>query len=237
MRTKSVIFDLDDTLVAFDLVTDSTWRQVCREYVEKNDAVSFSLVFDTVTSESRDFWSDEERHRTGRLNIGAARREVVSSAFSKLRLPEADALQVADRYSSLRLENMYVLPGAVETLSSLARRGIRLALMSNGDSELQRYKLRRFDLEKYFPEILIEGEVGYGKPDRRIYELAILRLASSPESIIMIGDNLKWDVAGPLSAGMRGIWFDVRSMGLPAGSAIKPYAVVRELAALEEYID
>ncbi len=236
MRTRAVIFDLDDTLVAFDLVTESTWRQVCDEYAAANPAHPAAAVYDAVTSESHWYWSDEERHRVGRNDIIAARRGIVKSAFEKHGLPLDDAVKVADRYSTLRLENMYLIPGAKEILDTLRARRFRLGMISNGDSPIQRLKLRRFDLEKYFEMILIEGEVGFGKPDRRIYELALLKLGSAPDETVMVGDNLKWDVAGPQSVGMRGIWFDVKKRGLQKDSTVVPDAVITSIAELPEHL-
>ena len=236
VKTLAVIFDLDDTLVAFDLVTESTWRQVCDEYAAANPAHPAAAVYDAVTSESHWYWSDEERHRVGRNDIVAARRGIVKSAFEKHGLPLHDAVKVADRYSTLRLENMYVLPGAKETLSLLSDRQIPLGLITNGDSETQRSKIDRFGLGRYFKEILIEGEVGFGKPDRRIFELAVSRFGVTPGQMLMVGDNLKWDVAGPQSVGMRGIWFDVRGKGLPPDSTVEPDAIITLVPQLLNYV-
>lgn len=237
VRALAVIFDLDDTLVAFDLVTESTWRQVCDEYASENPAQPAAAVYDAVTSESHWYWSDEERHRVGRNDIVAARRGIVKSAFEKHGLPLHDAVKVADRYSTLRLENMYVLPGAKETLSLLSDRQIPLGLITNGDSETQRSKIDRFGLGGYFKEILIEGEVGFAKPDRRIFELAVSRFGVTPGQMLMVGDNLKWDVAGARSVGMRGIWFDVKKRGLPDNSAVRPDAVITSIAELPGYLE
>jgi len=33
---KLIAFDLDDTLVAFDLVTDQSWLQACEKYLQQN---------------------------------------------------------------------------------------------------------------------------------------------------------------------------------------------------------
>ncbi len=232
-----ILFDLDDTLVAFDLVTESTWRQVCAEYAAENHGCSADDTYDAVTSESHWYWSDEERHRIGRNDIVAARRGIVRSAFEKHSLPVEDAVRVADRYSTLRLENMYILPGVRETLSILNEHGVPLGMITNGDSETQRYKIERFDLTGYFKEIFIEGEVGSGKPDRRIYDLAVSRFGATPGRMVMIGDNLKWDVAGPQAVGMRGVWLDVKSKGLPPDSTVKPDAVITGIAQILDYLD
>ncbi len=133
----AVLLDLDDTLVAFDAVTDSSWRAVIASYCEGRP-VDPEALHAAVRRVSDDYWSDPERHRIGRRDIAATRRRIVSLAFAGLGLSAADALAVADRYSSFRLEAMYLLPGAADTLAALRSAGVRLALLTNGDGETQR---------------------------------------------------------------------------------------------------
>ena len=56
---------------------------------------------------------------------------------------------------------------------------MRLALVTNGAASLQRQKIARFELEPLFDLILVEGELGFGKPDERIYRLALNELAAA----------------------------------------------------------
>ena len=58
-------------------------------------------------------------------------------------------------------------------LQFFADGGIRLALITNGESATQRHKIDRFCLDRYFSEIFIEGEQDVGKPDSRIFEMAL----------------------------------------------------------------
>ncbi len=230
MNVCGVLFDLDDTLVAFDAVTNSSWREVCHEYSAVNPGVDPEVLFASIKKVSDWYWSDPERHRIGRNNLPVARRAVLREAFLAMDLPEAHADATAERYSTVRLDNMYVLPGAHGTLDLLRSRGCRLALLTNGDGETQRYKIERFDLAKYFDTILIEGELGFGKPDLRMYGLALSTLGLNPEQTCMIGDNLNWDVEAPQRLGIRAIWIDRKKTGLPIGSIAAPYQVIRDIS-------
>ena len=69
--------------------------------------------------------------------------------------------------------------------------GCRLALLTNGGSKGQRLKIDRFNLAMLFDVILIEGEVGFGKPDPRIYTKALAALDVPASEAWMIGDNLE----------------------------------------------
>jgi putative hydrolase of the HAD superfamily len=230
VNTCGVLFDLDDTLVAFDAVTNSSWREVCLEYTTANPGVDPEALFAAIRKISDWYWSDPERHRIGRNNMAPARRSVVREAFLTMDLPEADADVVAERYATVRLENMYVLPGAQSTLDLLRSRGYRLGLLTNGDGETQRYKIERFDLAKYFETILIEGEIGHGKPDARIYRLALSTLGLKPEQTYMVGDNLSWDVEAPQKMGIKAIWIDRKGAGVPVGSTAVPHRVIRDIS-------
>ena len=107
-----------------------------------------------------------------------------------------------------------------------------LALVTNGSAATQRAKVVRFGLAGLFDSILIEGELGFGKPDPRIYAEALRALDVTPADTWMVGDNLEWDVAQPQRMGMSGIWIDVRGAGLPPGCPVPPSRIVRALSDL-----
>jgi putative hydrolase of the HAD superfamily len=99
---------------------------------------------------------------------------------------------------------------------------------------MQRSKIERFGLAAHFDAILIEGEVGFGKPDPRVYRRALDVLAVAPGDAWMVGDNLEWDVAEPQRQGIYGIWIDIRGSGLPHGHPVRPDRIIRRLSELRE---
>ena len=81
----------------------------------------------------------------------------------------------------------------------------QLALLTNGAPDLQREKIQGANLARFFDTILISGEVGVGKPDCRIFKLALGALAASPFETVMVGDSLTRDILGAQRAGLKGI--------------------------------
>jgi putative hydrolase of the HAD superfamily len=61
-------------------------------------------------------------------------------------------------------------------------------------------------------EIVISGEVGYGKPDHRIYQLVLSRLGTRQESTWNIGDSLKRDILGAKAIGIKTVWVNRHGM-------------------------
>ena len=63
MLKRAVIFDLDDTLVAFESVSEPSWLQVCREYVQTGSGKQAQRIFETIKKHSDWYWADDARHR------------------------------------------------------------------------------------------------------------------------------------------------------------------------------
>lgn len=113
---------------------------------------------------------------------------------------------LADWYAHSKL-GPQLMPGTREVLAELRTRGMRLGLVSNGRREGQRATLAGLGLEDAFDTVLISEEVGFGKPDPRIYALALEQLGLPPEAVLFVGDSPVNDVAGPQAAGMRAALF------------------------------
>ena len=140
--------------------------------------------------------------------------------------------RIGDTYHALRDQWIKPFDDAVATVRWLREQGCRLALLTNGGSRGQRDKINRFTLAPLFDAILIEGEVGYGKPDPRIYRQALDTLGVSADRAWMVGDNLEWDVAGPQREGIAGIWIDAKGGGLPQGHPVRPDRIIGRLTDL-----
>ena len=237
MLPPAIFFDLDDTIISYDAGAVPLWKEVCEAYCFQTGEFQAQQVFESVIRTSKWYWSDQERHRIGRLNLANARREVVTRAFHELGSDNlAGAHWIADEFSARRNASIVIFPDAEATLQDLQRRGVRLALLTNGAAQEQNAKIERFNLRQYFETILIEGEVGFGKPDERIYRLALARLKLSPEEVWMVGDNLEWDVAAPQTLGIYSIWHDWRKKGLPDGCGVVPDRIIHNISELKEVV-
>ncbi len=226
-----MLIDLDDTILAYDLVAGGAWRTVCEAHIADIPGWTVDSLVAGIDSYRRRFWADPDRHRRARLNLVDARHEVVAGAFREMGIDAPSAARsIGEAYAQERERRVRPFPGAVETLDALRNGGVRLALITNGSSRGQRAKIERFDLARWFDLILIEGEFGAGKPDQRVYMHALRHLNADARETWMIGDNLEWEVAAPQRVGIAGIWNDYRRRGLPAGSRVRPDKIVSTLS-------
>ena len=93
---------------------------------------------------------------------------------------------------------------AASTLESLARRGYRLGVVSNADGRV-RGLLDRAGLAPFLELVVDSSEVGFEKPDPRIFRAATAHLDLPPEACAYVGDIYEIDVLGARGAGLRAV--------------------------------
>jgi putative hydrolase of the HAD superfamily len=155
----ALLLDLDDTILSYSAGADDLWRTLCEECGPRLNGCGPAQLLQNLDHVKGWYWSDKERHRRGRLDLQMARREIVRLTFERAGVVNAAlADELADAFTSRREEMVVPFPGALDALSRLNARGVRLALITNGRSEFQRAKIERHGLARFFDCILIEGE-------------------------------------------------------------------------------
>jgi HAD superfamily hydrolase (TIGR01549 family) len=95
-------------------------------------------------------------------------------------------------------------PSARPALLELRERGYKLGIISNTStppSALDRHLAEEGVLE-FFPLRVYSCSVGYMKPHRRIFEIALERIGSTAATAVYVGDKLAIDVAGAAPVGL-----------------------------------
>jgi putative hydrolase of the HAD superfamily len=233
---RAMLIDMDDTILSAYGRPEIAWNAITAEFAADFAPLSPQQVAASVLTYARNFWATAEA--SWRLKLAEARRITVKGGFDALTaaghaaLTDELAMRLADRFTAYREEEMFVFPGAHETIDALKGLGIKLALVTNGAAEAQRAKVERFALTHRFDHIQIEGEHGFGKPEERAYRHAMDALGVTAADTWMIGDNLEWEVEVPQRLGIYAIWIDVHGDGLPADSTVKPDRIIRSLTEL-----
>lgn len=96
---------------------------------------------------------------------------------------------------------------AEETLCELKYAGYRLGLISNWDTRLRRIA-KGLQILQYMHAVAISSEVGYRKPDPRIFEVVRRYVAVEPGAALHVGDLVEEDVEGARKAGWRAVLLD-----------------------------
>lgn len=225
-----LLLDLDDTILRFTAGQPNCWKLALERHLpERSD---HAALLQAITIEGEEFWAPPGRAFWGRQNMHAARRLIACSALAERGVTLDLCHRIADEMTERKEELVRPFEGALEALTSLRQRGHRLGLLTNGSAAFQRRKLQRFALEPFFDVVLIEGELGYGKPDRRVFGAALSFFGVNPGDAWMVGDNLVCDVGGARGLGIGAVWHDAHGAGLPAGATVRPDRIIESLSEL-----
>ena len=96
--------------------------------------------------------------------------------------------------------------GVWDTLTILSKQ-YQLAAVSDGQSLWAEPELKAVKLERFFKFVLVSGDFGYRKPDRRLFDIAIKKLGVTPEETIYVGNDMYRDVYGARNAGLKTVFF------------------------------
>jgi len=227
---RALLFDLDNTLLFEDEVTFRAVRAACHRARERADPGElFGAVVRIADERWRaapmfayadamglwwgeglwgDFRGDGDDLRAVCAFAPRFRHDVWRASLEACGIDdEALAGDLSDTYRGARRAGELVDPQATAVLEDLGR-DHRCALVTNGAPDVQREKLGRTTLAPYFVAIIISAEVGFGKPDPRIFAIALDAIGAEADSAVMIGDSVPRDVAGARNAGLRSIWID-----------------------------
>lgn len=238
---RAVFFDLDETLLDHRGAARAASTILAGELGHPDPAAAVALWF----ALEREFY---DRYLAGELTYARQQREraraLARSAGHELTDAAADAAFAV--YRGHYRDSWRAFPDVAGCLDGLRTRPqLRWGVITNGDPDNQRRKLDRIGVLDEMDVVVTSGEVGWAKPDPRIFAEACVRMGVRPAEAIVVGDRVDVDVVGARGAGLTGIWldrgpldggqFDGRPRDGGAGSgAAPPAADVETITSLSE---
>ena len=201
---KAIFFDFDDTLQS----RKGAYRLYCESFLTK--------YFPDISEEERLRKLDEmEEYVDG----GYKDREVYFPEIIDLwkwdNHPPMQELYDSFNYDFGKY--IVLLDGAIDVLNKIKEKGYILGCITNGVSSLQNIKLDTAGIRDMFDVVVVSGDIGIYKPDRRIFDEAIRRAGVKNEEAMFVGDHPVNDIEGALSADMQVIrmnYGDFKGKGL-----------------------
>jgi len=211
----SVTFDLWETLLIDEAEKDLLRRRMRCEgltQVLSRFGVNLSLAdilrgYDSSVAWFQSFWRQNRDIPTIEqiryvLKIAAGSSTVRRESWNAIK-------ELEEAYTApALLVTPSLNPDAVPTLNSMRDRGCRIGLISNTGrtpGRVLRLLLNRLGVLHYFYATVFSDEVGWLKPDRRIFQVAAEKLCVEMPRIVHIGDDPERDAWGAKQAGMRAI--------------------------------
>ncbi|MFB4168805.1 HAD family hydrolase [Virgibacillus sp. JSM 102003] len=218
---KAAIFDLDKTLLNRGEAIEQMFFKIldkCYEDVKhsiKNEMLKKFKGYDNKSYGHND------------------KTKVFASFFDefppKYRLPHND---IQDFWNN-NFPNCFTINPNTIHIVNILKMQVKVAIITNGSTQRQKAKINNTNLNSCFEIIIVSEEVGYSKPDKRIFELALNKLNIKPEDALFVGDDLEKDIGGCQNANIKGIWFNPHKY--KNDTDIKPYAEVNTFDELLSY--
>lgn len=189
---RAVLFDMDGTLVTSDLAVERAWLSWATEY-------------------------GVDGHRAVEMAHGSPSEPTVRALLPHL--DEAALRVAATRQLELQyddLADVAAMPGALELLALLDRRGLPWAVVTSADDRLAKARLAAAGIA---PRVLVSiDDVPVGKPDPAGYRRAAELLGVSAADCLVVEDAevglVAGRAAGAHTAALRGLDGDLRLTGL-----------------------
>lgn len=201
LKVKAVIFDLFETLVT----EFSDGKRISKRSYNYMDLIGIP------NNEFKQEWRSRSKERMTGVFVDYP--SVVRDILSKRGIDiDEDTIEhlYQQRLSEKEIPFRQIQPIIIDLLSYLKEKDIKLGLVSNCTEEEVRYwKASR--ISGYFDEAIFSYEIGYAKPDERIYKLACERLNVKPSETIFVGDGGSDELVGAYQAGIRpvhAVWFN-----------------------------
>jgi len=200
-----IYFDLDDTLLDHRSAERLALGDVYELYSHQFDGHSLISVQETYHDVNTDLW---RRYSDGTITKQQVKLERFESLLERLQLADRiPAEELSSRYMNQYGQHWSFIPGGRDAFLSIAD-SFQVGILTNGFTEIQHAKLAQFpELSERSSSIIISEEVGYMKPDPRIFDHAAAAVNCMADEILYIGDSYRSDVVGGSGAGWNVAWF------------------------------
>jgi len=207
MQWKYLLVDNDNTLMDFTLAESLALRETLHAMglPETDEAAA---IYHRMNDAQ---WKALERGETTLARLKVDRFRLFLDYFA---ITGVTAEALCDAYENRLGTHAELLPGAMTLLERAHAAGMKIALVSNGISRIQRGRLSVCPFTGLLDAVVISEEVGAAKPDPRMVGIALEMLGCErKEEAVLLGDSLTADIRAANNAGIQSIWLNRKDDG------------------------
>jgi putative hydrolase of the HAD superfamily len=214
MDIRAVVFDVNGTLVriltedGMDQIFRSAARFLTYQGIDLHRHQIRELYFRIMKEQQR---ASPEKHPEFDA-VGIWRSIVEGHATDFTRTLPAEKLEqmplfLAEMSRGISRRRLGLYPHVREVLDVL-RECYPLAVVTDAQSAYARGELHKVGLLDYFDPIIVSGDYGYRKPDRRLFQFALDGVRVAAEHALYVGNDMHCDISGAAEVGMKTVMFD-----------------------------
>ncbi len=216
-RIKAVLFDMDGTLIKhtwqYAQITDALFAQ----FAPALAPLTHDEFYDVFWQKNIDMWT---MMVDGAINGDTAQEYSYRNTLRALGKDVGLAADMVSFWTGLVLAEAAPFEDTPRVLGQLRRR-FTTGIVTNGFTTMQRAKINTYRLHELVDFCMVSEEVGFHKPDVRIFEHALRRAGNiAPAEAIFVGDNPETDIAGSLAAGIQPVLVACNKARIPPDGVI-----------------
>ena len=227
MKFDLVLFDIDGTLLDFDLAEKNALADTLKEY----NFICNNEILNRYHEINIFYWKQLEKGLIDKKQLAYKRYEQLFLEYGIT--TDIDTFNF--KYRNRLKEGAYLLDNAMEICKELHTNKIKLGVASNGGNDIQIRRIRKIGLDRYLDYIFVSEEIGYNKPHKKYFEHIFTKVGKMPkEKIMMVGDSLTADIQGGKNAGIMTCWYNPK--GETGMKNIRPDYEIKDLLELRKII-
>ncbi len=208
---QNYIFDLYGTLI--DIHTDESSKNFYKKYAKwlrkqgfYFDWKLFYRLYTTTEREYRKSAAQEGRFVKPEIQIEEVFRDVFEA--NGYDLTDEQIKYLCESFRRLSLIYLCLFSDTLACLEGLKNAGKKIYLLSNAQRSFTWQELELTGLVPYFDGIVISSDEHCMKPDPEFYNICCARYHLDKAQSVMIGNELKSDMAGAKAAGIDGFYIN-----------------------------
>ena len=209
-RYELILFDVDQTLLDFAQAENEAIAELWRHSF--SNVVSQSAFAEQYRRINVEIWKAVE---TGELLPSQVKETRAKRVLQHYDLHTENWEAGAEVFLTGLSKVAIWLPGAEASFHAI-RTTHKVGLITNGLVQVQYPRIDAIGIRSYLATYMISQEVGFTKPDPRIFKLAFEEVGVDASKALYIGDSLSSDYQGALNANMDFCWFNPDNRPLPS---------------------
>jgi len=195
---KAIYFDLFFTLII------PTYDKNYSEF----DIVNLSMC------EWEKYAEDDFLYRERALGLVKSEAEIIEKIVANIPFNISDIQKekvLVAREKRMKTALQSVSENIIDVLKVLKSKNIKIGLISNADIIDCKY-WKQSGLAPFFDDAIFSCNVGFLKPDKRIYEIAMQHLDVLPNECLFVGDGGSKELYGAKAVGMKTVFTEALEM-------------------------
>jgi len=212
MKFKTLLFDVDDTLLDFQL----TEKKALQALFQEEELTLTDEIEATYKKINSQLWRDFEQGKTDKKTVTDTRFSLLFAQLNKT----VDGKKMGEQYRYHLGQGHDLLGNSKEIIERL-QPDYELYIVTNGVAKTQYQRLNDSNMATFFNDIFVSEEVGYQKPMKEYFDHVFERIPNfEREKTMIIGDSLASDIQGGNLANIQTLWLNPSKQ--PATQAIQP---------------